>query len=187
MTADRPPPRRRTLALLALLVLMGSCGMAKGTQNVGSGPPGADFATGADSVEMAEIEEELARFSPPLRRPLAAANILVSALLLIAAWTVASGRPSRVWWVTQAALANAVWTGLDAGAQVSGLFAEKEELVPLLERALAETGNAAAEAPAWMRDGHTVLYVTTAVLIGHALVRLALYGVAIWLTRQTQS
>ncbi|MFW6023251.1 MAG: hypothetical protein ACOC9O_00770, partial [Myxococcota bacterium] len=169
MTDHPPSPRRRTFALLALLVLMGSCGVAKGTQNVGSRPPGADFATAAESVEMAEVEEELARFSPPLRRPLAAANIVVSALLLIAAWTVASGRPSRLWWVTQAALANAVWTGLDAGTQVAGLFAAQDELVPLLERALAEAGSATTEVPAWMQDGHTVLYGTAAILIGHAL------------------
>ncbi|MFW6049688.1 MAG: hypothetical protein ACODAU_00860 [Myxococcota bacterium] len=176
--------RRRPLILLGLLVVMGSCGVAKGAQNVASGPPGADFVAPAEDAEMAEVQEELARFAPPLRRPLAAANVVVSVLLLVAAWAVATGRSTRTWWVTQAALANSVWTGLDGGAQLFALLDARERLAPLLERAL-QTPEGGPSPPPWLQDGSTVIYMGAVLVVLHALVRLGLYGLAIWLARRT--
>lgn len=178
--------RRRLVGLLALLVLTGSWGVSAGAASLGSTPRGASFEAPASDPQVAALEEELAALRMPLQRPLGAANIVVSILLLAAAWAVATARPTRVWWVTQAALANAVWTGLEAGSQVFGLLGAKGRLLPAFRDAMQTGPPPPPDAPAWMTDGRMLLYMGVGLIVTFAFVRLGVYALMIWLARRLE-
>jgi len=64
----------------------------------------------------------------PNRALLGAANVVVSAVLMLAALFLMMRRPTAVWWARQALLGNAVWTGLQTLSQIWRLLAEEETL-----------------------------------------------------------
>lgn len=181
---DERRSRRRLVLLLVLLVTTGSCGVSSGIGAVQPSPPGAQFVAPSDNPVWAAAEEQLADVAGPLRRVLGGANIVVSALLLVAGWAVATGRHSRVWWVTQAALANAVWVGLDVGSTAFGLLKAKKQLMPAIEKLIKAQPAPPPKAAAWAPDPHSVLYGYIVLMILLGLVRVAVFGAMIVLARR---
>lgn len=189
-----PDPERRSriraIVLIILLVTMGSFGISGGIGGLAADrtpevPASLEPDTQA-ALEAGRAAGE-AVFRAPLRRPLAAANIAVSALLLIAAWKVATGRPTLRWWVTQGALANAVWTGLETGMYAFALMHHRGEILPLLEQDVAERAAAAPGAPDQLLSAQVAFgtYFVTFALYG--LFRIGLYGVMVWLARKLKT
>jgi hypothetical protein len=180
--------RTRQVLLVVLLMLMGSCGVGNGVSGLRSGsPPEVEegrTSMGEATVELAEALGQ-ALHAAPLRRVLAAANVVVSLLLPIAAATVLTRRRSLQWWVTQGALANGVWTVLDAGSQIAALLRGRPELLPKIEQELVArraTDPALAEVDAATSAPH-VLYGLVGLAVAFGLMRLALYGATLWLAR----
>jgi hypothetical protein len=181
-------PRGRQVVLVVLLMLMGSCGVGNGITGLRSGatPPIEDTGDLHEAtVELAEALGQVLQ-NAPMRRALAAANIVVSLLLPFAAATVLTRRSSMRWWVTQASLANAVWTGLDVGSQATALLRARDELLPLLEQELAQRRASDAGLADLDPQGTApaVLYALVGLVVVGGLVRLGGYGVAIWLARR---
>lgn len=71
-----------------------------------------------------------------IHHALSVANLLVSALLLLASFALTGRTRNAIWWATQALTANALYT-LAAGAGNAYLFHAKGELLLALFRAVA--------------------------------------------------
>jgi hypothetical protein len=183
-------PRGRQVVLVVLLMLMGSCGVGNGITGLRAGATPAIEDTGNLHEATLELAEALGRVvhNAPMRRALAAANIVVSLLLPFAAATVLTRRSSMRWWVTQASLANAVWTGLDVGSQSAALLRARDELLPLLEQELAQRRASDAGLADLDPQGTApaLLYALVGLVVVGGLLRLGAYGVAIWMARRLE-
>jgi hypothetical protein len=186
-TTQQRSQQKRRVALVALLVLMGSCGVGNGVSGLRAGPPPDVEAEGANmgqaTLELAETMGQTLH-AAPMRRALAAGNLLVSLLLPIAAATVLTRRSSMRWWVTQAALANVVWTGLDVASQVSALLGARAELLPAIEREVAERQAAEPALAEAAVSAQSILYGLATMLVLFGGLRVLIYAVVMWLARR---
>lgn len=114
---DRTVRGSRAIVVLAvILIFAGSCGIGNAVTGLTTDAvvPAAPVPTGA-SPELDEasaaVQRELARaaLEAPYRRPLGAANLVVSAMLIVGGIMLFTRRPSAPWWITQAAVANILW------------------------------------------------------------------------------
>ena len=114
----RLPSGARALVLVSSLAfVLGNCGAMRSCAALSS-PTTAPQAFGTEHQTEAELKayEEFANgltsalVKPAHRRAVSAANLVVSMLLLVGASMLLLRRPSGVWWLSQAALANIVWT-----------------------------------------------------------------------------
>jgi hypothetical protein len=60
-------------------------------------------------VSEAEVQLLEAQVSNPYRRPMAAANVVVSALVLIGSFMLSWRRKLALWWIKQAVVAKLIW------------------------------------------------------------------------------
>ena len=117
---------RTAFALALVLTILGCYGVFRGVQGLG------EFL--GSGAEAASDQEFLTAFyNDPHRRPLAAANILVSAMLLIGASLLVARRKSAIWWLRQTALANVIWVGVHLGSVLHHTYANAPELLALLD------------------------------------------------------
>ena len=174
---DSGPPRaqRALFLLVVLLVTLGSCGAAGGALAVrldSIPPPATTHAEGSDeeAFEMASRRVVEAWLSAKLRKPLAAANVIVSVLLLVAASALVRRRATGVWWTTQAALAN-----------VALAIAETTTSALALRDAWGEIVAMTPERP----DQGLAAATESAQVLGMVLlVRIAMYGWIVWRVRR---
>lgn len=139
---SRPDNRARAARILVLLgvlcVGVGSCGVGAGIQLVqaDSIPPAVTLPEGEASQEEAREAMnrafEVSRAGAPYSRTLAGANAVVSALLLFGGVLLFLRRGGAIWWITQGAIANAVWVVAFAVSHISQLLATRSELVAVL-------------------------------------------------------
>jgi len=97
-----------------LLTMLGIAGVLTGAYDLSMAPLPEDLR------ELAEVNEELsdaeiqlveARVSNPYRRPMAAANVVVSGLVLIGSFLLSWRRRLAQWWIKQAVAAKLIWIG----------------------------------------------------------------------------
>jgi len=179
--ADQRTRASRVTALVAVaLVAVGSCGgmdsfiRATGGSEIPAAPmvseesdPQASEAT--ENLQRA-IQETLSR--APLQETLDGVNVALSLLLVVAGMMLLLRRRNAVWWVTQAAVANALWTAGQMTSQVWQLQASSDELEMVIERHEATGGPIQGT------------YYLVAVFVGLALVRVLAYAWVAWRVRR---
>ena len=113
--AGETSERRIILIILlvsTLLTMLGIAGVLRGAYDLSLAPLPEDVQEhyGPD-VELTEIEIQLfeAQISNPYRRPMAAANVVVSGLVLIGSFMLSWRRKLAQWWIKQAVAAKLIW------------------------------------------------------------------------------
>lgn len=132
----------RAIVLLAIIAIFaGSCGIGNAITGLtaDSMVPAAPVPTGS-SPELGEastaVQRELARaaMEAPYRRPLDAANLVVSGMLIAGGLMLFGRRSNAPWWITQAAVANILWRIAHSGSYVYQLERESRALGAAFER-----------------------------------------------------
>ncbi len=139
---------RAIVVTAVVLMLAGTCGAGNSiVQLRGEATVGSTALLPSDaSLETVEanraVDEAMARAAreAPFARALDAANVALSVMLIVGAVLLILLRKSAPWWVTQATLANALWTAAFAASHVVELSVRAPELRARLldlEQALA--------------------------------------------------
>ncbi len=111
--AEETSERRVIITILlvsTLLTMLGVAGLIMGTYDLSLEPIPADarelYGPEADAITVEMFE---ARVSNPYRRPMAAANVVVSGLVLIGSFMLSWRRKLAQWWIRQAVTAKLIW------------------------------------------------------------------------------
>lgn len=134
MTADPEAPNRAALWLSLMLTVLGSCGGCNGMRQFEAGPvPSADLIGTQDrpgAEQIAELAVVAARVivEDPNRRPLALANVALSAMLVAGAFLVGMRHRSARWFVINALVANLLWIAADGVVDVLRFLHERQPL-----------------------------------------------------------
>jgi len=113
--ASESKERRIILAILltsTLLTMLGVAGVLSGAYDLSLAPLKEDLREHyPENQEVSDAELQLleARVTNPYRRPMAAANVVVSALVLIGSFMLSWRRKLAQWWIKQAVAAKLVW------------------------------------------------------------------------------
>lgn len=187
--ASRGP--RTVLFLVLALGMLGTCGIQRGVGALEADTRPEPVSIGAaDEVRPETVETQRvyvdALWDAPARRPIAAANVLVSAMLLVGGLMLVARRKSAIWWVTQSLAANVVWTISEVASQVAGVLMRGDQLIASSTRELQAM---AAESPhaGWhvtLLDGRVVLGVMIAMFVGLGLLRVAILAWLAWRARR---
>ena len=115
-----------------MLTTLGSCGLASGVTELSGERVLPPAATGEATTDVERMERSNQRviellLSSPYRRPLSAANVMVSLLLLATVVQLIRRSGSTIWWVTQAALANGLLAVVETATQVWQLTTRWQE------------------------------------------------------------
>jgi hypothetical protein len=108
--------RKVIIAILmtsTVLTMLGIAGLLGGAYDLSLAPLQDPELTGID----AQIFE--ARVTNPYRRPMAAANVVVSALVLVGSFLLSWRRKLAQWWIRQAVVAKLIWIAANTIALVS--------------------------------------------------------------------
>jgi hypothetical protein len=112
---DESNERKVIIAILltsTLLTMLGIAGVLRGAYDLSQAPlpeDVRDLYAPDDEVTDAEIQLLEAQVTNPYRRPLAAANVVVSALVLIGSFMLSWRRKLALWWIKQAVAAKLIW------------------------------------------------------------------------------
>ena len=107
-----------------LLTMLGIAGVLTGGYDLSMTPLPEDLRELSErDTELSDAEVLLleARVSNPYRRPMAAANVVVSALVLIGSFLLSWRRSLAQWWIRQAVAAKLIWIGAYTASLVSHL------------------------------------------------------------------
>jgi hypothetical protein len=190
------PPSPAVLRAARALVLcaglgagLGTCGIAGGIGGLLHEPTpvtiGAHEARSSEQVaEALSVELEAAIAAAPHRRPLAAANIVVSCLLVGASFLALGRRAAGPWWVTQACAANAIWTIAEAVSRSLALFENADRLVPLLARSVELSPHPTSAPPLPPADPHALLWVYVLAVAVPAGIAILAYSFLVWRVRR---
>jgi hypothetical protein len=181
----------RALIVVAVAVMaFGTCGAGNGfvgltEEGVAEPPRILPADASLEVIEASEaLSNALARVAreAPARRALDAANIVVSGMFLVGGVLLILLRRSASWWVTQAAMANILWTCAHTTSHVWQLGAKASELRRLLRR-LADS---MANDPTIREESLPIdeLSLTIAMRIGLALVVILAYAWVLWRVRR---
>ncbi len=105
-----------------LLTMLGIAGVLRGSYDLSLAPLPEDVR------ELYELEDEVtdaqvqlleAQVTNPYRRPMAAANVVVSALVLIGSFMLSWRRKLALWWIKQAVVAKLIWIAAYTASLVS--------------------------------------------------------------------
>lgn len=100
------------LLVSTLLTMLGIAGVLRGAYDLSPQPVPEDLRDlYGPEAEITELQVELleAQVSNPYRRPMAAANVVVSALVLIGSFLLSWRRKLAQWWIKQAVAAKLIW------------------------------------------------------------------------------
>ncbi len=117
--------RKVVIAILltsTLLTMLGIAGVLRGAYDLSLAPLPEDVRelyAPEDEVTEAEVQLLEAQVTNPYRRPLAAANVVVSALVLIGSFMLSWRRKLALWWIRQAVVAKLIWIGVYTASLVS--------------------------------------------------------------------
>ncbi|MDH3482618.1 MAG: hypothetical protein OEM16_00195 [Myxococcales bacterium] len=106
--AGESSDRRVMIAILltsTLLTMLGIAGVLMGTYDLQSGPLPEDL----QDLGQLKLQFLEAQATNPYRRPMAAANIVVSGLVLIGSFMLSWRRKLAQWWIRQAVTAKLIW------------------------------------------------------------------------------
>ena len=113
--ANESNERKVIIAILltsTLLTMLGIAGVLRGAYDLSQAPLPEDVRELYEpEAEVSEAEVQLleAQVSNPYRRPMAAANVVVSALVLIGSFMLSWRRKLAQWWIKQAVVAKLIW------------------------------------------------------------------------------
>lgn len=105
-----------------LLTMLGIAGVLRGAYDLALTPLPEDVRElyePEDEVTDAEIQLLEAQVTNPYRRPLAAANVVVSGLVLIGSFMLSWRRKLALWWIKQAVVAKLIWIAVYTAVLVS--------------------------------------------------------------------
>lgn len=123
--ASESNDRRMIIAVLltsTLLTMLGIAGVLTGAYDLSMTPLPEDLRELSErDEELSDAEVQLfeARVSNPYRRPMAAANVVVSALVLVGSFLLSWRRRLAQWWIKQAVAAKLIWIGAYTATLVS--------------------------------------------------------------------
>lgn len=159
MTEPDLRPFRSLFFLSVLLIGVGSCGSVSGLVEMQVDPflPVQSAEEGDNEKErQAQLLVVDAIVRSPYRKPVAAADAIVSMLLLWSGIALFRRRKTASWWVTQATLANGLMVVVEAITQWLAIDSRWEEIVGVDPDVGIGAANAAL----------TTLAVTTAARLG---------------------
>ncbi|MFZ1864449.1 MAG: hypothetical protein WAU39_09530 [Polyangiales bacterium] len=113
--AGESSERRVVIAILltsTLLTMLGIAGLLRGAYDLSLAPLPEDVRDLYEpdaKVSEAEVQLLEAQVSNPYRRPMAAANVVVSALVLVGSFLLSWRRKLAQWWIKQAVAAKMLW------------------------------------------------------------------------------
>ncbi len=111
--AGESDERKVIIAILmtsTLLTMLGIAGLLGGAYDLSLAPLRDPELTGVD----AQLFE--ARVTNPYRRPMAAANVVVSVLILVGSFLLSWRRKLAQWWIRQAVVAKLLWIAANTAA-----------------------------------------------------------------------
>jgi len=132
--ASESKERKVVLTILltsTLLTMLGIAGVLRGAYDLSLATLPEDVRElYTPEVEVTEAEVQLleAQVTNPYRRPMAAANVVVSALVLIGSFMLSWRRRLAQWWIKQAVVAKLIWI---AAYTISLVSHVKLSFVPL--------------------------------------------------------
>lgn len=181
MAARDPRARTARAVLLTSVVLMGfgSCGLSKGLGAMGEPPVLPAVSTPDEAPEQSEAAEIAGRalaealFSAPFARPLAVANVVVSAMLIVGAVLLFRRKTGAPWWIRQAVVANVLWTAAETTSFCFQLVRSRTELAAVLDQA-AEAAQAAEDVSI---SGSVYVWVYVLIFLGFGLLRILVYAI----------
>lgn len=100
------------LLVSTLLTMLGVAGLIMGVSDLSLAPIPENASDYYDEeTELTDIQVEMIEVwvSNPYRRPMAAANVVVSALVLIGSFMLSWRRRLAQWWIRQAVTAKVLW------------------------------------------------------------------------------
>ena len=181
--------RRAAGLLTTVMLVVGTCGSMEGAQAVLTDAPPlpAPVPVDGDSASRDDAAEAVARrlretlHHAPYRAPLSAAQLLVSVLLLVAMGLLMARRTTAPWWITQAVIANVLWTVASGASRVWALAADYRHIATYYgQEAVAENAeNGAGSELVQTLDGEgraTVLMVQVGIALGIHLLLFAWIG-----------
>jgi hypothetical protein len=113
--SEESSERRLVITILlvsTLLTMLGVAGVIVGASDLSLAPIPADAGEMyGEENELTAIQLEMIEVwvSNPYRRPMAAANVVVSALVLIGSFLLSWRRRLAQWWIKQAVVAKLLW------------------------------------------------------------------------------
>lgn len=113
--ANESSERKVIIAILltsTLLTMLGIAGVLRGSYDLSLAPLPEDVRELYEpEAEISDAELQLleAQVTNPYRRPMAAANVVVSALVLIGSFLLSWRRRLAQWWIKQAVVAKLIW------------------------------------------------------------------------------
>ena len=132
--ASESRERKMVITILltsTLLTMLGIAGVLRGAYDLSLAPLPEDVRElYTPDVEVTEAEIQLleAQVTNPYRRPMAAANVVVSALVLIGSFMLSWRRRLAQWWIKQAVVAKLIWIVAYTASLISHI---KLSFVPL--------------------------------------------------------
>lgn len=178
------PGAKLTLVLALVMTMMGFVGISSSYTALTSDINELVRPDPSAPVEVAEAGEAFLRafLSSPLRRAVAVANMLASALLLIASFRLTARAASAPWWAAQALWANAVYSLAAGGINAYLVQAHRPQLLELLRAILAAQAATGDPVPTEGVEGMPLLIVVVTIFM-HAVFA-GLYVLLLRLTRR---
>ncbi|MEC7521060.1 MAG: hypothetical protein VYE22_14385 [Myxococcota bacterium] len=172
------PGAKATLILSLAMTVLGVAGVASGYGELAGPAVALEAPAGASEAARAAadtVRETLT--GHPLVRGLGAANLVVSALLVLASFTLTLRRPTALWWCQQAIVANALFAIGKPIVRVMTLLPLASELVAIQDDP-SLTAFPAEMVTSAMQGGLTGWFVL------EALILLAVYFILFRLARR---
>jgi hypothetical protein len=130
---------RTAFALSLLLIMLGSCSVETSIAQL-TGPIPDRIDLGEKNVDLQSIPRAILEtaWDAPQRRPLAAAQGVVGAMMLVGWLLLTLRRNAAPWWITQACIAAALWSVAQTTTHIMTIRAQWTPLYNLAKR-FAET------------------------------------------------
>ncbi|MCZ7681623.1 MAG: hypothetical protein M5U28_23630 [Sandaracinaceae bacterium] len=170
------PGAKATLALAVLMSVTGIWGVSRSLTQLTSAPGEYEATDPSASPEVAEAGR--AFFEPflesPVSRAVSVANLLASALLLVASFTLTGRARSALFWTTQALWTNAAYSLAAAGANIYLFRAHGAELARFFEAMLRAQPSPGPPPPPELAAGVPWLFIALSAIAGALLAALYL-------------
>jgi hypothetical protein len=194
LVASLPSGARAVLTVALLCFALGSCGVVRAWGELEGARAEVSVGPGRrpERAEVLQASEAFARTLAAARtgdahrRFFLWANLVVSGLLLVAWVNLLRRRPTAVWWVTQAAVANLAWTVGDAASAVMAYTSRASSLDRTFlayARALEDAGRLEPGSVAQLEGVRSAAALSTAAVLAAALSS-ALYAWLVWRVRR---
>lgn len=172
MTEPEPERAAKATLMLALfLTVMGTYGVFRGIRELQGDAlgPSAELLDAEEQERVEALAEVHSTFyNEPNRRPFAAANVVLSAMLVIGSAFLVGRKTHAVWFLRQAILANVVWIVAKLASLLWHSFSRAPEVKALLAATEARAGPVAE--PSFAMFVGSMIVFSTFNLVAHVFV-----------------